>query len=584
MVRISAALLGLLASSNAANAAIVSAQPRPVDDRNKLTPAQEIVKFDQEARDDFERRCEVVVTVSDDKFLPVKPLDRFCQTTDAVVECRMKVGQRLKETHARDGDMGKFCSAVYDWFQGKYGMKCPSQCKKLQCKGTCKWIDEKKKLNKDNAQIKGDMESAEKALKAIKALGEDIHNKIDEAAKVDFNIKMHKKKIGRSKQDLDDKKMEHKEFQVKLGKIDGVYKKLQDSIEAAKESLIKQDDDLMKAKFAIDKAKLKHSNMLRAVDRTSDKAKEDREEQASFEKDAGKVNKSIVELDEGIAALAKGRSADQKAAQKADSVVKEKVKAMIKACRELDAWKVDDGKKLPAPKSVEEEYNQYMSGNYKNAPEVPIIKELVQNQHTRVKAAEKALEAINKKIRDASDEIKSMKADRSRLQEQHKEAMDSANAAKKEAGDLEAKVMADTEAAEKLKENEVDKPTKKYEESQSKRKKTDEGKQKAERTLKLTGEALQEQRQRVSAAEGAVNAVDLQVKGHQKDLEEAEAQHKKLLKQEQKMKDNEKMAKKKLEKDEKELVERIKVYKTAVKDLDKHKPEIVRLHGLQPEL
>jgi len=35
---------------------------------------------------------------------------------------------------------------------------------------------------------------------------------------------------------------------------------------------------------------------------------------------------------------------------------------------------------------------------------------------------------------------------------------------------------------------------------------------------------------------------------------------------------------------EKALVARIKVYKTAAKDLDKHKPEIVRQHGLQPEL
>jgi len=84
-----------------------------------LTQAQEFVKADKEAQEDFVRRCEVVVTVSDDKFLPVKPLDRFCQTTDAAMECRLKVGQRLKDTHARDGDMGRFCGAGYDWVQGK---------------------------------------------------------------------------------------------------------------------------------------------------------------------------------------------------------------------------------------------------------------------------------------------------------------------------------------------------------------------------------------------------------------------------------------------------------------------------------
>merc|ERR1719409_2038828 len=132
-------------------------QPAAPAPASALSSGQQMLQADQDATRDFVRRCTVVVTVSDDKFLPVEPLDRFCQTTDAAMECRLKVGERLKRTHARQGDMGRFCAAVYDWFQEKYGNKCPNQCRKLQCRSTCMWLDAKRNLNTENEQIKANM-------------------------------------------------------------------------------------------------------------------------------------------------------------------------------------------------------------------------------------------------------------------------------------------------------------------------------------------------------------------------------------------------------------------------------------------
>lgn len=580
------------AASNAANAVALSRRHHHHLKRApKLTQAQEFLKADLEAAEDFVRRCAVVVTVSDHKFLPLKPLDKFCRTTDAVMECRMKVGQRLKETHARDGDMGKFCSAVYDWFQGKYGMKCPNQCRKLQCKSTCMWLGAKKKLNSDNIQIKDDMLAAEKALKAIKGMAENVANQLAAEKKLKFAIKMLNVKLERAKTSLAAKKKDHTSAKTKMGKVDTAYKKLENTIAATKESLIKQDDAIMKQNFAIDKAKLKLEAMTRSVQRDTDRAKEDTEEQKSLEADSGKLSKSISEVNATMAGLEKSKASDEKAATKQAAAMKSKIDAMLKAAKELDAWKVaekslvqEDAAPAPAAKGWEQVYGEYINGNYKNDPSVPIIKELVQNQHKRVKTAEKELNAVKKKIRDTKDEIKELVADRTRLQKQQKEADDAATAAKTKATDLEKKAKDGSAAAATFKNASVTTPLGVLQKAQAKRKNTDASKAKAERTLKHMGELVQEQQGKLDAANGAVSNADLTLKG----IEEEIATSGDTLKNSQnaisKNQKGEKFAKEKLAKEEKVLVDRIKVYKVAVKDLDKHKPEIVRQHGLQPEL
>lgn len=634
-----------------------------------LTKAQEFVKADIEAQEDFVRRCEVVVTVSDSKFLPVNPLDKFCRTTDAVMECRLKVGQRLKETHAREGDMGKFCSAVYDWFQGKYGMKCPSQCKKLQCKSTCMWLDAKRNLNKENMQIKDEMFAAEGALKNIKAMGQKIHEKLQAEKKGNFSIKMFNVKLGRAKASLTEAKTGQNSSSTKMNKVNAAYTKLENTIEATKVNIMQQDDALMKQKFAIDKAKLKYEAMTRSVQRHTDRAKEDREEEKSLQTDSGKLGDSIAELTKQKASLNATKTKDLKVATAKAAELKGKVEKMMKATKELDAWKVASFMQNNAPtttqcacenpghpsfkdctkskactctgkvrigygnkwsswtdvtgsiqcassnfggdpfpgqakecqcqvspatvitpltkkplKSWNQEYAEYMEGNYKNDPAVPIIKELIENQHKRAKVTANELEMVQKKIRDTTDEIKEIDADIARLKKQQKEADDAADAAKKKATDLEKKVKDGEGAAVKFKADSITKPEGLYKTAEEKRKKTEASKLKAERTLKHMMDLVKEQKAKLDAANAAVSNVNMALTAVENDIAKSSQDLKNSQNDTAYRQKKEKDAKEKLAAEEKALVARIKVYKTEAKDLDKHKPEIVKQHRLQPEL
>merc|ERR1711972_810584 len=106
--------------------------------------------------------------------------------------------------------MGRFCMAVYDWFQSKYGMKCPNQCRKLQCKSSCLWLEAKKDSNEEGRQIKEEMVKAEQELKYIKELGKKIKAKKSEEAKINFTISMIKVKIGRANKTLAEKTADSK--------------------------------------------------------------------------------------------------------------------------------------------------------------------------------------------------------------------------------------------------------------------------------------------------------------------------------------------------------------------------------------
>merc|ERR1719265_335754 len=92
--------------------------------------------------------------------MPVNVVKDFCQTTDAVVECRLKVVGELQDFIGHmvtQRDVEGFCRKTYDWFQMKYGMNCPKQCHKLQCRSTCQWLENKAEIEKRREQLDKDM-------------------------------------------------------------------------------------------------------------------------------------------------------------------------------------------------------------------------------------------------------------------------------------------------------------------------------------------------------------------------------------------------------------------------------------------
>mmetsp|Transcript_70763 Transcript_70763/g.133673 ORF Transcript_70763/g.133673 Transcript_70763/m.133673 type:complete len:558 (-) Transcript_70763:117-1790(-) len=110
------------------------------------------IGLETEAKDDFVRRCRVATTVSHKSFLPTQALDSFCSETDAVVECKLQMA-KMKSVHSRDKDMGIFCLDIFQWFMQKYGMNCPMQCEKMQCRGTCFWLKVKKSLDEEGKEL-----------------------------------------------------------------------------------------------------------------------------------------------------------------------------------------------------------------------------------------------------------------------------------------------------------------------------------------------------------------------------------------------------------------------------------------------
>jgi len=146
---------------------------------------------------------------------------------------------------------------VYDWFQGKYGMKCPQQCRKLQCRSTCMWLDAKKKVNKDNDEIKDEMQQAENLLNEIKGVNKQVDEKVRQENKIKFNINIIGVKIERADKDLKEAKSDATAAEAKRNKVHQAAVKLEKTIAATADNLVKREDAMLKQQFAMDKAKLK---------------------------------------------------------------------------------------------------------------------------------------------------------------------------------------------------------------------------------------------------------------------------------------------------------------------------------------
>lgn len=549
-----------------------------------MTEGQKLVAADMEAEEDFRRKCQTVVTVSDDKFLPVKPLDRFCQTTDAAMECRLKVGERLKETHARDGDMGKFCLAVYGWFQTKYGSKCPEQCRKLQCKSTCMWLDTKKKLDEDNKDLKAGMEEAKESLKKVKEAEKTVEGKKEEQKKQEFAIKMLNTNIERAAQDQKEKKDFVDTTSKRSKKFDKQVDDTQKKIDVAEASMINQEDANQKLKFAIDKAKGKLENIERNAVRDMERAKEDRDEEKSLNAEAGRLSKEIDDLKNEEDGLTQTLNDDkrERAAQKENW--NKRVTKLQTAMNSLAEYAKDSEKpvtnKYEMPQKFEAEYKRRLDAvEYKSSTEVGDFKELMTNQYNRAKDEENVLNEIDNKVTDTEQEISEVKAENARLTAKKVKADKSAKSAKDKADALEKRGQDGMTTANTIKEEQVVKPTAELNKGKDKYAALKAGKLKDEKTLTFVDDAAKQESAKLKVAQNDL----LSAEQHHEDLKaqkkEAEGKLKDIEREKKEAEEALKAMKMGVAKDEKSLTGRIKVYKAAMKDLNKHKPEIVRQHG-----
>eukprot|EP00928_Gymnodinium_smaydae_P096415 TRINITY_DN8512_c0_g1_i1.p1 TRINITY_DN8512_c0_g1~~TRINITY_DN8512_c0_g1_i1.p1 ORF type:complete len:571 (+),score=205.82 TRINITY_DN8512_c0_g1_i1:38-1750(+) len=214
---------------------------------------------DEVARDNFVRRCVVTLDVGDPALLPANALKRFCEETDAVVECRLRLVSRLKETHRRGGDLSGFCGAAYDWFQKKYGMFCPDQCHKHQCKATCAWLKRQKKMKAADQDLKAELEASAATRAEMKALASKVKELEAEKLRRARVKDQTEVELNRSIANDDEKKEYLKSAQLKLKRLQTDVKAWEDASKKAAGEIKVLQDQLQANRFALDKAKANKS-------------------------------------------------------------------------------------------------------------------------------------------------------------------------------------------------------------------------------------------------------------------------------------------------------------------------------------
>jgi chromosome segregation ATPase len=539
--------------------------------------------LDQAAREDFKRRCEVLVTVSDEKFLPVKPLVRFCQSTDAPMECRLKVSMRLKETHARDDDMGQFCSAVYDWFESKYGMKCPKQCRKLQCRSTCLWLDAKKEANEENLQIKEEMQEAEEKLQYMRSLAKNITAKEAEEKKRNFTMSMSDTRVSRAQKHLSEREADEKSGQEKLDKIDEKVAEIETNVTIQKDNLIKIEDSITKQTFALDQAKLKLEDMLRTKERLIDKTEEQEKEEKSLKGESEKIDKEMEQLKAEKDKYAKRVAEDTKTASDLQGDLDDRVAKVKTAWKELDEFRKETFA-APSGSDWAETAQKWIHGDYVDDARVPETKELVKNQYQRAKEAEQALDDQNQKIKDIQQTMSDIDRQTSQYGEEKAKVQEAEKKAKDAATQLKDDTKKQEDAIKDHKENQIEKPLEVLKKTKADKAAALASLASAKRTLKFTTDLQRQQKSHLHALSGYVSQAHMALDNENKALETSKGALAKIQEELKALTDEEKAKKAEMETMESGMMTRIKVYKERAKALHAKRPEIVRLHGLEPKM
>jgi len=299
------ALLLILAGSNEANAANASL----------------VLNFDPPipgaAEANFVQQCVVQLSVRNKDMLPIDALNDFCDTTDAIVECKLKLSMKLGNVHEKmklgqAQKMISFCRAAYNWVQEKYGMLCPLQCEKLQCKSTCLWLEKNKKLKAEAKELQASN---------LKSMG--LKDKLDKAefAADDANRTFLKSNVTvlRKQSDLklarslvEDQQKLVRKAEEKVMKFKPTLFKLQSQVASLESYSAAQATNIEDLQFQLDKFELKQNQLLRKEKELKDKILKGTAELENFtakvtdrQKDLDTKLKKIKEMFEAQKDLAK---------------------------------------------------------------------------------------------------------------------------------------------------------------------------------------------------------------------------------------------------------------------------------------
>jgi chromosome segregation ATPase len=255
----------------------------------------------EEAKFDFVRKCTVAMSVKSADMLPLKALQQFCGTTTAVYECRQKIEFSLKEVHESNGDVQAYCDSAYDWFQGKYGMNCPSQCHKLQCKATCQWLLEKEQIDKRSKELDGmklDVSSLEAKLTEAKKK-EDKLNALVTAK--NQTVARAEKFEDQAEADVTEAKDKAATCESKVADVKNKSTYLKATETSMEKNLTKFKADLDALKQSFDMGEVKHTGILNQVQHLKENIEEAKGAIAGYEDKVSSNSNAIEDLQKGIA-------------------------------------------------------------------------------------------------------------------------------------------------------------------------------------------------------------------------------------------------------------------------------------------
>jgi len=211
---------------------------------------------DAAAENVFIRKCTVAMTVKSADMLPSDALRKFCESTDAIMECRLQLEKPLQQLHRQGGDMQVFCHSAYDWFQQKYGMYCPSQCEKTQCKSTCEWLKQRKVLKAAGEKLQDRSDADSGSQKKLQELEAELVDARQDAEMRNRSVAQGEVNVERANATLQEDLRSVTWQQNRSSQVDDLVRSLEEKKEDFAVNITARGETLDELNMRIDKADL----------------------------------------------------------------------------------------------------------------------------------------------------------------------------------------------------------------------------------------------------------------------------------------------------------------------------------------
>jgi chromosome segregation ATPase len=512
-----------------------------------------------EVREEFVRKCRVTMNVRSSKMLPVEPLERFCSMTKDVVECRQKLVERLKEDHADGVSLKPFCGAVYDWFQAKYGMFCPAQCRKLQCRPTCAWLKRQKALKEETKALKADLRDSDESRLALKKLASAVKEADQDLTMQNRSVDQAKVSLGRAERDEEEVAEELKGEQEKYERMKNESLAGQATVNEGEAAIALGEKELRDLEWEIDAAQVNHTAMVRELKRVEEEL--DSKSKLHLEKEA-----KVVKGEEDMQVLEAAADKDGDAVNEASEAV-------------TDQQAVVQKRKDALQRAKDEFQSSKLSGNHTEET-VKGYEALVKDQKKKLDKAVSQLDEVITKEREAKQKLKWAKEAIDRKADDLQDLKSKTADAKLKLTELNASFANLQAEADTFEKEEVKARQDRADAMRKANKEKEKEQETAKTTLEFSRKAAIEQKETVAEVENKRTAAASKVQAAEDSLALSEeilstksGDLEKLISQEREQVSN-------FEAQYGELEKRLEENKNSTDALREDTPEIVHQHGL----